>query len=269
MGTSHAISAVGMFFLVIGLIYQWKGFVLFGDSGALMTLAFVTVVGASLVPDLDNTKATVISALGVTGKPMSTLFRETSRLVQTVVRTKYDPKEPNPHRGFWHTLVGAATLGLITYGLTKLPWSFTAPLLGDVTAGDIAALVIVVGMFNLALTGLGQSLVSSLKKIPVVGELVSLILSVAVVLGLCAVGDIHEFEWVGLAIAFGAVIHILGDALTVAGVPIFFPVSSLLHGKMWWTTRITHEEASSPVLKWAVNIFSVIGVAVGVFLLQS
>ena len=114
MGVTHALSAVTVAGVAIGLFPRVVTD-LWDAPTLVLVLGFVaSVAGWSMVPDLDNTSARAISDLGPVGKVLSFLFRESSSLVQGVTATKYDRRSnnfPDPHRGLWHTIVGALIVG--------------------------------------------------------------------------------------------------------------------------------------------------------------
>lgn len=259
MGPAHASSAAGFFLLAIALAPD-TAFGLFGVvSFAVVLLTWINATGASLVPDLDNTNATVINRLGLLGAALSTIFRASSKIIQKVVKTKKDTSDPDPHRGFWHTFVGAGVLGFLVYLGASTSVDIDMPVIGDTDSGEIFAFFISMLMLHLALAGTMGKTMEKMRKTPVIGELASFIVSGATVGVLFTMlPDDLEYGWLGWSIFAGASIHILGDALTKAGVPLFFPIIGLIRGKMWWTTRFTTIEASSKGLNATVTTLSLI-----------
>lgn len=45
-----------------------------------------------------------------------------------------------------------------------------------------------------------------------------------------------SYNWVGAAVTFGWIAHILGDMMTVSGVPLLWPLK--YKGKRWWDFRL-------------------------------
>ena len=112
-GYLHAITGVVtvQIFFLAALISGW-GMEYVNLGSLAMILAFALAwIGATLYPDLDNSKSTSHSALGFIGEGLSIVFRVTSSIIQTVVRTPKDDSSPNPHRGFYHTLISTALIG--------------------------------------------------------------------------------------------------------------------------------------------------------------
>ena len=82
MGVTHALSAVTVAGVAIGLFPRVVTN-LWDAPTLVLVLGFVaSVAGWSMVPDLDNTSARAISDLGPVGKVLSFLFRESSSFVQ-------------------------------------------------------------------------------------------------------------------------------------------------------------------------------------------
>lgn len=257
MGAAHAVSGAGFGILALSFIPSLSDWGI--SNMATLVLVMIGVCGAVMVPDLDNTKASIISALGVTGKPASTAFRASSRLVQAVIRSPKDPAVPNPHRGFWHSFVGAGVAGGIVYGITQIPYSVNVPLVGDITAGTMLAFIITVALMNVMNVSLPNNPQSLLLKHAPSFEMGSIILSTIVVGVLFTeLPEGHNFVWLAVSVTIGMSIHIVGDALTTQGVPMFFPVIGLFRGRLWWKTRLTSLEAKNKGLNNGVIIVSFI-----------
>lgn len=268
MGPAHAISGSGAAVLVIGLLF-WFGSplfaVLFGASVSLIVLFVAVATGSALVPDLDNSRSTVRSSLGVVGVAGSVVFRSTSRIIQTVVRTKRDDPTPDPHRGFWHTIVGALLLGFLAW-LATLPTT-EIPIADGIAVGDALKFVITATMIHLCLAGVAKKSVKKLKDIPIVGEIAAFIASVILTGVLLFISPDEPSLWLPVAISFGCIMHILGDALTTAGVPIWFPLTGFVKGKFWWTTRFAKFKADNEGLNSTIYGLSILAMVAGIGLM--
>lgn len=276
MGPAHAISGAGVTVLALGLAMNYAPAFLqlvLLNSITLVALLIAVATGSSLVPDLDNSRSTVNSSLGFIGAALSSVFRASSLLLQSTIRTGKDDKNPNPHRGFWHSFAGAAVLGGTAYGLSVIPLKLFN--MGDleVTLGGIFYFVITAAMIHLFLAGIAKQRIKKVKDIPIVGELLVLAISVALTGSLLLFAPAGETLWLGVAITLGCVIHILGDALTVAGVPIFFPLPVINRGRFWWKTRFATFHADNEGLNTAIKYLSIamilVGIGFGVFALVS
>lgn len=268
MGTTHALSAVATFLVIIFFAPDFVSKSLGTNDPWVLILSIVVAAGASLVPDLDNTASTSKSSLGFLGTALSYIFRGSSRFLQTVIRTKRDDPTPNPHRGAWHTIPAAALLGYLTFLATGLTKTFDLPYFGEITLGRLSALVITFLMAHMALSALAKKQMKKIKKTAVIGELLTFVVSLTstLVIFVNIPADLN-FWWLGVSVAFGCVIHIVGDTFTTAGTPILFPLSAFLKGKFWWTTRFTTLKVGEQTEQLIFGMFMVISVVFGILIL--
>ena len=254
-GYLHAITgvvAVEIFFLV-ALIAGWGTEYVALNSLAMIVAFALAWIGATLYPDLDNSKSTSHSALGFIGEGLSIVFRFTSGVIQTVVRTSKDDASPNPHRGFYHTLLSAALIGTGIWMLTKLTNIFELPIVGEVSLGQIFAALFLAVMVHLFLSALAKSHMKKIRKGMIAGELVAFLLSSSIALLLMYfIPESDGYLWLGIAIAGGGATHIIGDAFTRYGVPLFFPLTVLTRKKFWWYIRFAKLESGGDIEKYII-----------------
>lgn len=248
MGYTHAISALGITLACIAFVPGVVSGVLNTHNGWVFAAAILAATGSVLIPDLDNTSSRAKSDLGPFGIVLSGLFRTTSTVLQTAIRTKRDDPDPNPHRGAWHTLPACLLLGFIVWMLTRIEGNITFPFLGNITWGAFFAFLILAVLVHLTLSTLMKEAMDKIKKSVAIGEIVALTVSAIItVLIMTNIPVETDFWWLGVAVAFGSAIHVLGDCFTTAGAPILFPLSAVLRGKFWWTTRFLPIKAGGPV----------------------
>lgn len=236
MGPTHALSAIAIAFLVTWLASDFMlGTVLGSDNAVVFIAAIIIIVGASLMPDLDAVQSTSINTLGAVGVLLSKSMRAFSSLVQNTIRAKGDSSGADPHRGFWHTIVAAFLIGFLTTLLTSI--DIVVFSLGDKEVS--IALLVVVFIIFISIQLFIASLFKSLHK-KIKGSLIGKIavragsLLIAILLVIILPADL-SYNWVGAAVTFGWIAHLLGDMMTVAGVPVFFPLK--FNGKRWWNFR--------------------------------
>lgn len=248
MGTTHALSALAFFLLMISFFTE-ETLALLGTADPwVLVLALIVTAGSALIPDLDNTASTSKSSLGYLGDALSVVFRVTSTMIQSLVRMRRDDPTPNPHRGFYHTIPGALLIGGLVFAATRLTGGdFTAPFLGEMNFGKLSALIITWLCIHMAIAGLAKDFVRKVKrKHGAVGELVNFIFSFG-----CAamvwsqIPPDLDFWWLGVSVALGCFFHSLGDCFTTSGCPILFPLP--IKGKMWWDIRFTKIKAGGVV----------------------
>lgn len=259
-GYLHAITgvmAVEIFFLVSILAGWGLKYFVWGNLALIIAFALAWI-GATLYPDLDNSKSTSHSAFGFIGEGLSVVFRLSSSIIQTVVRTPKDDASPNPHRGFYHTLLSAALIGAGVWFLTKLPQTFDVPALGVVTLGQLFGALFLAAMIHLFLSSLGKKRMAKIRK-GFAGEIVAFLIAVAVALLLINFIPADQgYLWLGIAIAAGGATHIIGDTFTRYGTPLFFPLTVLTRKRFWWYTRFGRIESGGEIEKVIILVCSVI-----------
>lgn len=274
-GYLHAITgvvAVEVFFLV-ALLQGWGESYIGWASLALIFAFALAWIGATLYPDLDNSKSTSHSAFGFIGEAISVIFRVSSSFLQTVIRTPKDDASPNPHRGFYHTLISTVLVGAGIWGLTQLPQKFSLPIFGEVTLGWAFAVLFLAAMIHLFLSALAKSKMKKIQKGFFAGELIAFLVSLSIALLLMAFIPISGgYLWLGIAIAAGGATHILGDTFTRYGTPLFFPLTVFTKKRFWWYTRFGTIESggsSEKIIVWVCIIVAILllGPILGIALL--
>lgn len=247
MGTTHALSGLAFFLTMAWLLPDTVHWFLGSSALIVLVLSCLNLVGGSLAVDLDNTASTAKSSLGILGVVLSGIFRSTSVVVQTMVRSPRDSKEPNPHRGFYHTVPGALLIGGIVFLLTSLPGGVTLPVVGHLSLGGAFALLFTWLNLHMALAGLARGTMRKIRKgAGGAGELLAFVLSLSIAALLFSnLPAGLNFWWVGASMAMGMVVHSFGDCFTTAGSPILFPLP--IKGKLWWTIRFLPIKAGGVV----------------------
>lgn len=246
MGYTHALSAVALY-LLIGALFPS---VLFNDflgtkDLLIFFIAIFVTAGGALLPDLDNTKSTAISTLGPLGNILSWLMRSSATFVYSIAKSKYDSNNANPHRLFWHTILSVFIIWILVLTTTQIniPVEFFGK---NMTIGFIFFLLWVYISVKISFAGLMPNFKAKMKRNGfigfVVGELIAII---AVLLTLVYSNGMASYSWVAHCIALGYFIHILGDSMTAAGVPLLFPFKR--KGKMWWNYSLLGIKAGGTV----------------------
>lgn len=261
MGQAHASTGLAAFLAFLAFAGSSAINFVLGNSPSmgLYVLSAVAFVAGALIPDFDNTSSTAKSSMGIFGEPITFAFRESSRLIQTI-HTKQDAKSRAKahdvvHRGFWHSLVGAGALALIVNFLTSNPLT-TAVLLpfgfvGISNLGALIAATLCLAAMHIAMSGLNVGALKAVKGVKNIGSTLMFLVSVAVTLLFFNAIPAGQYTWLGYSLGIGAVVHIIGDAFTKAGVPLFSPIIPR-KGKLWYTYRFATFEAKSEALNSGV-----------------
>lgn len=236
MGPTHAMSGVAVFLFVAAFFpaFMQK---LFGEINVFTyTSALIVVVGASLLPDFDAVKSTAISVLGIVGQGLSSSMRGSARVIYSVTRSKYDKPNADPHRGFWHTIVAALSVGGLLYLLLQATSMIEFTAFGlDLSLGTcIVGLVILIStqlMFAVFFKKFMRKLSDG-----ILGQLAVWILGLLIAITLVMnLPESSGYTWIAVAVSAGWITHILGDTLTVSGTPLLFPIPT--KGHRWWSHR--------------------------------
>lgn len=236
MGPTHALSAIAITFLVTWLASDFMLGTLLGSySFVVFIAATIIITGSALMPDLDAVKSTSINTLGPIGSILSKLMRAFSSLIQNLIRSKSDSMGSDPHRGFWHTIIAALFAGLVVTALTRIDVKLFTIGNVEITVAEFIVIFIIYISLQLFMASLFKSFYKKSKG-NVIGQIIinigSIITSILLVFMLPK--DL-SYNWVGVAVSFGWIAHLIGDMMTVAGVPVLFPLK--IRGKRWWNLR--------------------------------
>ncbi|QKW48376.1 metal-dependent hydrolase [Streptomyces buecherae] len=225
----------------------------------VLVVGALICAGAALAPDLDHKSATISRAFGPLSRALCGVIDSLSHAVYQATRKAGDPRRTGGHRTLTHTWVWAVLIGA---GASVLA----------VTGGRWAVLGLLFVHMVLAVEGLlwRMARVSSDVLVWLLGATSAWIL--AEILNKPGngsdwlfTGDGQEYLWLGLPIVLGALVHDIGDALTVSGCPILWPIP--IGRKRWYPIgppRIMRFRAGSWVeLKVLMPVFMLLGGAGG------
>ena len=246
MGETHSASTIAIYLLLFALVPE----VFFRMNGTeslyVIIISIFVLYGASRLPDLDNSKSSAMSALGILGNAISDILRSFSVFIYDITKTKYDNNEANAHRGFFHTILS----GILFFFLVKYTTSIKKVIdIGgaNYTIGTLVAIFWVFLCVHISLSSIFKKKFDKNKKsgFIIFNFLISLIIS-SILVSLVS-RQIDNYDWIAFTLSFGHITHILGDSLTPAGVPLFFPLKR--KGKRWYQYRIAKIKAGSEVEK--------------------
>jgi membrane-bound metal-dependent hydrolase YbcI (DUF457 family) len=218
MGPSHALSGAAVW---LGGSWTLDRFAGYEQSPLAIAVGTAVCAGGALFPDLDLSGrvtrnkggATVARTFGVASLFLAEVIEKLSLTVYHVTKSSDDPERENGHRTLTHTLPFTALVG---WGTTALCTAY----------GKWAVVGILFLMIGLALRGLFDEWAKR------AGWLLITLISAAAAWGtaLRLPGD-RGYPMLGLAVGVGCLVHILGDLITRAGVPILWPIPT---GRRMW-----------------------------------
>lgn len=218
MGPSHALSGAAVW-----LAGSWalNTYTQYQQSPLEIAVGTAVCAGAALLPDIDHSGrvitgeggATVAKTFGRVSLFVAEVVEKVSLAIYTLTRMRNDPERNNGHRTFTHTLPFAAGMGALT------TWACTA-------GGVWAVIAVLFLMLGLAMRGLFHTFAQKLGWIPI-----TLISAGAAYGTWYYLSPDRGYPLLGIAVGVGCVVHLFGDIITRAGVPIFWPLPT---GRRMW-----------------------------------
>jgi membrane-bound metal-dependent hydrolase YbcI (DUF457 family) len=218
MGPSHALSGAAAW-----LAGSWalNYFGQYHQTPVQIAVGTAVCAGGALLPDLDLSGrvtsgqggATVANTFGRASLFVAEVVEKVSLLVYSATRMKHDPHRENGHRTLTHTVPFAVGIGLLT------TWACGA-------GGKWAVIGILFLMLGLALRGLLHTWAERAGWVPIT------IVSAAAAYGTYLyLPTGRGYPLLGVAVGVGCFVHLLGDIITRAGVPIMWPIPT---GRRMW-----------------------------------
>jgi hypothetical protein len=252
MGPAHSLSGAAAWLGVGAAAAAWGH----AMPWPVLVVGALISSGAALAPDLDHKAATISKAFGPFSHALCGVVDALSHFAYRRTRKPGDSSgRSGGHRTLTHTWLWAVLIGAGASGLA-------------VVGGRWAVLAILFVHMVLAVDGLlwRAARTSSHILVWLLGAFAAWTL--AGVLndpgngsGWLFTGPGQQYLWLGLPIVLGALVHDLGDAITVSGGPILWPIP--IGRKRWYpvgTPKAIRFRAGSKVeLKVLMPAFMILG----------
>lgn len=218
MGPSHALSGAAVWLAGSWAVDRLD---LYHQSPLEIAVGTAVCAGAALLPDIDMSGrvisgqggATVANTFGRVSLFVAEVVEKASLAVYRLTRMRDDPARDNGHRTLTHTIPFTVGVGALT------TWACSA-------GGKWVVLGILFLMLGLALRGLFHTFAQR------AGWIIITALSAGAAYGTYLVLPADRgYPLLGLAVGVGCFVHLLGDAITSAGVPILWPIPT---GRRTW-----------------------------------
>jgi membrane-bound metal-dependent hydrolase YbcI (DUF457 family) len=218
MGPSHALSGAAAW---LGGSWALAYFADYHQTPLEIAVGTAVCAGGALLPDLDLSGrvtsgqggATVADSFGRVSLFGAEMVEKFSLGVYDLTKMKHDPHRHNGHRTLTHTLPFAAGMGALT------TWAAG-------NGGKWAVVGILFLMLGLALRGLFHTWAEK------AGWILVTLLSAGAAYGTAVYLPAGRgYPLLGVAVGVGCVVHLLGDVITSAGVPILWPIPT---GRRMW-----------------------------------
>jgi membrane-bound metal-dependent hydrolase YbcI (DUF457 family) len=218
MGPSHALSGAAVW---LGGSWALNQFDYYHQTPLQIAVGTAVCAGGALLPDMDMSGrvtsgkggATVANTFGRVTLFLAEVIEKFSLTVYKLTRTRHDPGRENGHRTLTHTIPFTVLIGWLT---TWACWQ----------GGKWAVIGILFVMLGLALRGLFHRWAER------AGWILITLLSGAAAYGtfLYLPAD-RGYPMLGVAVGVGCFVHLMGDIITSAGVPIMWPIP--VGRRMW------------------------------------
>lgn len=218
MGPSHALSGAAVWLSGSWALAQFADY---DQSPLALAVGTAVCAGGALFPDLDLSGkvtrnqggATVARTFGVFSLFLAEVIEKISLGVYYATKLSRDPRRNNGHRTLTHTLPFTVLVG---WGTTALCTAYGKP----------AVVGILFFMIGLALRGLFDRWAERAGWV-----IVTLASAGAAWFTFANLPGDRGYPMIGLAVGVGCFVHILGDMITKAGVPILWPIP--IKRRMW------------------------------------
>lgn len=199
MGASHAVSGAAAWLFIAGSVPTTLGLV-DGVDGPALGVGIIVAAGAALLPDIDHRNGTIAHSL----PPVST------------IAARVTEKLSGGHRKGTHSVLGLAI---------AVAWAFLAALIA-IPVGAHGSYYVGAGVFAVLLSGFALRGLDLFK-----GRFASWTASIMLALFVVFQGA-DNWTWFPAAVAVGYATHLVGDLITVGGIPVFWPL--VIKAPKWW-----------------------------------
>jgi membrane-bound metal-dependent hydrolase YbcI (DUF457 family) len=200
MGAHHAITGAAAWIAITASApYLTSGLYPVNTVGVFT--GAIICAGAALLPDADHSSATIAQSVPVIGQAVTGAIG----------------KMAGGHRQGLHSIL--ATIGVLASSIALGFIHVQTTWAGNLAAGSAIATVALVAFAARAL------------KLTRGGWVIPWLLGAVIAIGMVVLAP-KELNWLPIAISVGFIVHLIGDSLTVGGVPFLWPWKPI--PPLWW-----------------------------------
>ncbi len=240
MGTTHTLLSLCTMAVCMMLPFDFfqSTFGVLKKDPLLFIVSMIVLVGAALLPDLDNPVSTAGATLGLLGDMMALFMRSTASIVWNILHTKRDYRPKDWHRYLWHTpIIGISFILLFYFTLPSGEYTIITNISNSIKVGQFgyflqtnAILVLYIFLIFMAVLVGSNAVLRQLRKFGSIPNGVEYILPILVLVYI-GFANYTQLRILGVMFGSGYLMHCLQDAVTDTGVPLLFPIP--INGQFW------------------------------------
>ncbi|EFL30499.1 integral membrane protein [Streptomyces viridochromogenes DSM 40736] len=215
MGPAHSLSGAAAW-LGVGAAAAAAGHPM---PWPVLLVGALICAGAALAPDLDHKAATISRSFGPLSRWLCEIVDKLSYAVYKATKKQGDPRRSGGHRTLTHTWLWAVLIGAGTsaVAISSDRWGVLAILF-------VHLVLAIEGLLWRAARGSSSDVLVWLLAATTSWILAGVLDNPGNGADWLFTAPGQEYLWLGLPVVLGAIVHDIGDALTVSGCPILWPV---------------------------------------------
>ena len=247
-GITHVLIAIMLLFLLLyldipfSIVYKS----LFMNNWKFVIVAFFTIAGAALLPDLDSPRSTARYQLKLLGTLLKTALTSLSYLTTSIFRMKNDWVPKTQHRCLFHTPFIGILIGFLFWiFIPNSQVSYLYIWRSAVETSDYSSMLVdnisihICVFLAFCCIYLGVNILAY-RILRIFPRTVKRFLPFATTLlcfWLLLNFSFAEIKYIGVSISLGYLFHIFGDLFTEGSVPIIWPIPVPWKKQWWWRPR--------------------------------
>lgn len=272
-GITHMLIATVLFQIIWILPIFSSQTSMIKEKGIVAVVLFWGIVlGASLMPDLDNTQSTAGYQLGLLGKVMSMFMMMTSGMIYSLFRTKKDHCK-SQHRMFWHTpficIIGFVIVIFFTPKSDSTVFGCVQDIVSNksfkIDGMNFSGFSVILLLFILCVASFHLFLNTVCYKLGKIFardffSIAKMVLTIACAVYLGFTMPIEYIKFMSYGVCIGNLFHNIGDLFSLGSIPLLFPIP--IKGEIWhkpyFPFQLETGGMANQILNFALGIIIII-----------